>query len=202
MQNILETFDPREVGESAVASPKDEPGPVQVHLDDALILLADVTRLRQILINLLANAVKYSSQGSAIEVTAQSLDENAVAHYQTTTPGLVSHAARTEVGTIPMACIRIRDYGLGVPPGEQRKLFQRFVRLERDITGPVRGTGIGLFTCRTLVEAMGGVIWVESAGIPGNGSTFAFTLPVWLPGAEAQEAGSTLTATSFDSVIR
>lgn len=80
-----------------------------------------------------------------------------------------------------MACIRVRDHGLGVPPAEQRKLFQRFVRLERDITGPVRGTGIGLFTCRTLVEAMGGAIWVESEGTSGDGSTFAFTMPVWSP---------------------
>jgi signal transduction histidine kinase len=202
VRNILETFDPREVGESVIASPKDEPRPVQIHMDDALILLADVTRLRQILINLLANAVKYSSQGSAIEVTAQSIDETAVAHYQTVTPGLVSHAAGTKDGTMPMACICIRDYGLGVPPGEQRKLFQRFVRLERDVTGPVRGTGIGLFTCRTLVEAMGGMIWVESAGIPGNGSTFAFTLPRWCPGADAHGADSTVSAASTAPVIR
>jgi signal transduction histidine kinase len=189
MQNILETFDPREVGESVVASPKDEPRPVHVHIGDGLVLLADVTRLRQILINLLANAVKYSSQGSAIEVTAQSVEESMVAPHHPLKAGLVASAARTEVEAMPMACIRIRDHGLGVPLGEQRKLFQRFVRLERDITGPVRGTGIGLYTCRTLVEAMGGMIWVESAGIPGDGSTFAFTLPRWPPGADGQADG-------------
>jgi len=64
-----------------------------------------------------------------------------------------------------------------VPPAEAQQLFQRFVRLRRDIAGPVRGTGVGLYVTRSLVEAMGGRIWVESAGAPGKGSTFHFTLP-------------------------
>jgi signal transduction histidine kinase len=164
VRNILETFDPREVGESVIARPGDEPRPVQLHMDDEVVLLADATRLRQILVNLLANAVKYSSPGSSIEVTASAVGGATMASASSAT-----------------ACVRVRDYGLGVPPADQRKLFQRFVRLERDIAGSVRGTGIGLFTCRTLVEAMGGAIWVESAGIPGDGSTFAFTLPLWSP---------------------
>jgi signal transduction histidine kinase len=162
VRNILETFDPREVGESVTARPGDEPRPVRLELEDDLILLADAIRLRQVLVNLLANAVKYSSPGTPIEVTASAV-------WDTT----------TESANASTACVRVRDHGLGVPPTEQRKLFQRFVRLERDITGPVRGTGIGLYTCRTLVEAMGGAIWVESEGVPGYGSTFAFTLPLW-----------------------
>jgi signal transduction histidine kinase len=70
----------------------------------------------------------------------------------------------------------VRDYGLGVPPRDAPKLFNRFVRLERDIGGPVRGTGLGLYLCRILVEAMGGRIWIESSGVPGEGSAFCFTL--------------------------
>jgi signal transduction histidine kinase len=162
VRTILETFDPREVGESLTARPGDEPRPVRLDLEDGLILLADAIRLRQVLVNLLANAVKYSAPGTAIEVSAYAVRD-----------------ATMESAITPTVCIRVRDHGLGVPAGEQRKLFQRFVRLERDITGPVRGTGIGLYTCKTLVEAMGGAIWVESAGIPGDGSTFAFTLPLW-----------------------
>jgi len=185
VRNTLETFDPREVGESVTARPGDEPRPVQLHLEDDLVLLADATRLRQVLVNLLANAVKYSSPGSSIEVTAYHVRDVAPAAdsrkaQEHTTHGGMS-AGVTGGSAAPIACIRVRDHGLGVPPEEQRKLFQRFVRLERDITGPVRGTGIGLFTCRTLVEAMGGAIWVESAGIPEEGSTFAFTLPLWSP---------------------
>jgi signal transduction histidine kinase len=171
VRNILETFDPREVGESVIARPGDEPRPVQLHLENELVLLADATRLRQILVNLLANAVKYSSPGSPIEVSA----------YHVRDVATISASSRAQEQAAPAACIQVRDHGLGVPPEEQSKLFQRFVRLERDMTGPVRGTGIGLFTCRTLVEAMGGAIWVESAGIPGDGSTFAFTLPHWSP---------------------
>jgi signal transduction histidine kinase len=171
VRNILETFDPREVGESVIARPGDEPRPVQLHLEDELVLLADTTRVRQILVNLLANAVKYSSPGSQIEVTA----------YHVRDVATVPASSRAQEQAAPAACIQVRDHGLGVPTEEQSKLFQRFMRLERDITGPVRGTGIGLFTCRTLVEAMGGAIWVESAGIPGDGSTFAFTLPLWSP---------------------
>ncbi len=64
-----------------------------------------------------------------------------------------------------------------MPPRDVHKLFNRFVRLERDIAGPVRGTGVGLYMCRVLIEAMGGRIWVDSAGIPGEGSTFSFLLP-------------------------
>jgi signal transduction histidine kinase len=125
-------------------------------LEDELVLIADATRLRQVLVNLLANAVKYSSAGSSIEVTA-SLVRDATA---------VPAPPAAQEQTAPIACIRIRDHGLGVPPEEQRKLFQRFVRLERDITGPVRGTGIGLFTCRTLVEAMGGASGSKATGYP------------------------------------
>ncbi|HUY75929.1 MAG TPA: ATP-binding protein, partial [Ktedonobacterales bacterium] len=72
----------------------------------------------------------------------------------------------------------VRDYGLGVPPEQAVLLFQRFVRLERDIASNVLGSGLGLAICRAYIEAMGGRIWVESDGQSGNGSTFKFTLPV------------------------
>jgi signal transduction histidine kinase len=64
-----------------------------------------------------------------------------------------------------------------VPPRDVYTIFNRFVRLERDIAGPMRGTGVGLYLCKVLVEAMGGRIWVRSTGVPGEGSTFSFILP-------------------------
>jgi signal transduction histidine kinase len=73
--------------------------------------------------------------------------------------------------------VNVRDKGLGVPPKDAPRLFQRFVRLERDIAGAVRGTGVGLYLCRELVHAMDGDIWLQSSGVPGEGSTFSFTLP-------------------------
>jgi signal transduction histidine kinase len=115
-----------------------------------MVVMADTVRLRQILLNLVGNALKYSPQGSNIEITCEADDE-----YVTT---------------------RVRDHGSGVPPADQVHLFERFVRLERDMNSPVRGAGLGLYICKQLVVAMGGRIWVESSGILHEGSTFTFTL--------------------------
>jgi signal transduction histidine kinase len=121
-----------------------------VDVSPTLFVMADDLRLRQILLNLVSNALKYSPASTTIEIHANSHDE--------------------EVTT------SVRDYGLGVPPEEQERLFERFVRLERDMNSPARGAGLGLYISKQLVEAMGGHIWVESKGIPGEGSTFTFTL--------------------------
>src|SRR5262249_18467777 len=75
-----------------------------------------------------------------------------------------------------MVMVRIRDYGLGVPSDQQERLFERFVRLERDMNSPARGAGLGLYISKQLVEAMGGRIWLESPGVEGKGTTFFFTL--------------------------
>jgi signal transduction histidine kinase len=75
--------------------------------------------------------------------------------------------------------VRIRDYGSGIPLEEQSRLFERFVRLERDMNSPVRGAGLGLFICRQLVGEMGGNIWMESTGKAGEGSTFIFSLKLY-----------------------
>jgi signal transduction histidine kinase len=113
-------------------------------------VLVDELRLRQVLVNLVGNALKYSPMGSPLLIQAQ----------------------ETEAEVL----VRVRDQGLGVPPEQQPHIFDRFVRLERDLNSPVRGTGLGLFISKQLVEAMGGRLWVESSGLPGEGSTFCFTL--------------------------
>jgi signal transduction histidine kinase len=124
----------------------------KVHMDIAtdLFVLGDTVRLRQVMLNLLSNALKYSPAGTGIEITA-SIEEERVTVY-------------------------IRDHGMGVPEEDQERLFGRFMRLERDMNSPVRGAGLGLFISKRLIKAMDGRIWVESSGIPGEGSTFAFTL--------------------------
>lgn len=74
-------------------------------------------------------------------------------------------------------CVR----GLGIPPEKAALLFERFMRLERDIASSTPGTGLGLALCRAYVEAMGGRIWLMSSGIPGEGTIVSFTLPLPAP---------------------
>jgi PAS domain S-box-containing protein len=110
---------------------------------------ADRDRVRQILVNLVENAIKYSPDGGVIEMG-------------------VEPAAG-------MVRFRVRDEGLGIPPAEQARIFEKFYRLDPDMTRGIGGTGLGLYICSELVERMGGRIWVESSG--GEGSTFFFDLP-------------------------
>ncbi|GAC1657909.1 MAG: hypothetical protein NVS4B7_04120 [Ktedonobacteraceae bacterium] len=125
----------------------------QVEIDVAvsIIVQADETRLKQVLHNLFANALRYSPRKTPLYVTAK----------------VEQH----------MAQVKIIDCGSGIPLDKQEAIFERFVRLERDMHGTMRGSGLGLAITRQLVEAMHGSITVESSGIAGEGSTFSFTLP-------------------------
>lgn len=173
VRDLLQTFDPRElnavseVGETGRPAARQPNGrPVRLDIPPDLIALADEIRLRQVVVNLLSNARKYSPPGSPIAISARRIRRER------------REGARAHEGGSEQVRIGVWDAGLGIPPADVPKLFQRFVRLERDIGGPVRGTGVGLYLCRVLVEAMGGHIWVESSGVPGRGSTFYFTLPL------------------------
>jgi signal transduction histidine kinase len=110
-----------------------------VHLDIAgdLQVVADPQHLRQILRNLLSNAFKYAPSHTPIEICAT----------------LQSTSAQ---GNFVRICVR--DFGPGIPPADIPLLFGKFVRLQRDMGGPVRGTGLGLYISKHLVEAMGGSI--------------------------------------------
>lgn len=123
---------------------------IRLEVPTDIVVMADELRLRQILLNLVSNAFKYSPAGTPIEIAAEQHDQAITVH--------------------------VRDYGPGILPEDQQRLFERFTRLERDINSPVRGAGLGLYISKQLVEAMGGQIWVESAGKPGEGSDFCFTL--------------------------
>jgi signal transduction histidine kinase len=129
----------------------------EVHLTipEQLAVRADRGQLRQVLVNISANALKYSPP---------------------MTP--VAFAACVVLVHGRYVIISVSDRGLGIAPEHQAYLFQRFVRLEREINSPIRGSGLGLYISRRLIESMGGAIWIESSGIPGEGSTFHIQLPL------------------------
>ncbi len=143
-------------------------------VSETLSAYADPDRTQQVIVNLLSNAQKYSPPGSPIEITARQV--MALPPQKSDEKGRSNRARQQRPQ--PMVEVTVRDHGLGIPPDQAPLLFQRFVRLERDIASRVMGTGLGLAICRAYIEAMGGRIWVESSGVPGEGSTFYFTLPL------------------------
>jgi PAS domain S-box-containing protein len=110
----------------------------------------DADKIRQVLTNLVENAVKYSPDGGRVTVEVSVL--------------------------APHLRYAVRDDGLGVPPAEHRRIFEKFYRLDPNLTRGVGGTGLGLFISRELVERMGGRIWVESSG--AGGSAFVAEIPL------------------------
>lgn len=155
----LELVSVREVVESVVdlilLQAAQENRGIQIAIPAHLQVKADPTRLRQVVRNLSVNALKYSPAGTPLLFSAR--------------PVLTQHAS---------VILRVTDRGKGIRPQDQAKLFQRFVRLESDLNSTVRGSGLGLYISRRLVEAMNGRIWVESTGVPGAGSTFCIQLPM------------------------
>ncbi len=111
---------------------------------------ADRDKVRQVLVNLVENAIKYSPDGGHVEV------------------GVEPHGER--------ALFRVRDEGLGIPAEERARVFEKFYRVDPQMTRGVGGTGLGLYICNELVSRMGGRIWVEPNN--GRGSMFLFELPV------------------------
>jgi len=152
---------------------------LRVTIPDDFVLWGDAVWLQQILLNLLENAAKYSSRGSLVEVAA---------HVVEMAPDEGRRSGVHEVTSQCTAEIAVRDWGFGIPPDQIPLLFQRFVRLPRDLASPIIGNGLGLFLCRRFTEAMGGSIWVESGGREGEGSTFFIRLP--LPPASAERGTS------------
>jgi PAS domain S-box-containing protein len=121
--------------------------------EDVSPVAADRDKVRQVLVNLIENAFKYSPDGGRVEVGVE--------------PGKDSG----EESVI----FYVKDEGLGIPDEEQARIFEKFYRLDPNMTRGVGGTGLGLYICSELVNRMGGHIWVESA--EGQGSTFLLELP-------------------------
>lgn len=141
---------------------------IRVAIPEWVAIWGEPVRFQQILTNLLSNALKYSPPDRPVEVTARVLAE-----------GVTSPRRRPEKSRPKYWVeLRVRDFGLGIPPEQAPLLFKRFVRLERDLASSVVGSGLGLYLCRVMTESMGGTIWLESSGVEGEGSTFFVRLPL------------------------
>ncbi len=117
--------------------------------DDFPVVSGDEERLRQVLDNLVSNAIKYSPDGGTIRIGG------------TYTPEEVR--------------VTVQDQGVGLPQDEWERIFERFYRVDDALTRKTKGTGLGLYLARAVIESHGGKIGVHST--PGHGSTFYFTLP-------------------------
>jgi signal transduction histidine kinase len=114
-------------------------------------MLGDPTRLRQVLLNLIGNAIKFTEQGS-IHIEAR-----------------IDQSADSEITLL----FSVKDTGIGIPADSKGFIFEAFRQADGSTTRKHGGTGLGLAICSRLVEMMGGRIWVESQ--VGSGSTFFFT---------------------------
>src|SRR5947209_4571749 len=140
-------------------------------VDDSIpkILVSDVTRLRQIIVNLIGNAVKFTHQGEVvIEVTPAARGTRAIEPGHKTDTDFLRHPEQWLIH------FSVRDTGIGIPLDKQNRLFKSFQQVDASTTRHYGGTGLGLAICKRLAELMGGKIWVESDA--GKGATFHFTI--------------------------
>lgn len=150
VHDVLAAFTPQEIARYRI----------DVNIASDISVWANEQSLRQVLRNLLSNAFKYCPEQTKVSISARLM------------------TATEAQAVTPQVQICISDTGPGVPLDEQGMLFHRFFRLQRDLmNGSIRGTGLGLYISKELIEAMGGRIWVESSGKEGEGSRFCLLLP-------------------------
>ena len=150
----IEEVDPRSIAESVVeAASVSLPPTLSIELEaspETPSIAIDPDKMRQVLSNLLDNAVKYSPDGGRIRVT------------------IIPNGRYLRFG--------VEDEGLGIPAGEQQRIFEKFYRVDPNLTRGVGGTGLGLYVSSELVRRMDGRLWVESR--EGEGSRFYVDLPL------------------------
>lgn len=144
---------------------------VSVQIPHNLRVWIDELRLRQILLNLMGNALKYTPAGSPLGLKAECMDVERFQQQRPEEQPLMVPASGSFV------VLTVRDWGPGILPEEQNQLFNKFTRLESARKSAQQGAGLGLYLCRQLVEAMGGSIWMESSGVSGEGAAFFIALP-------------------------
>jgi two-component system phosphate regulon sensor histidine kinase PhoR len=156
----LQALDMREIANDVLADvlrrSQEENKPMKVKVEAPKKLpraLGDMERVRQILGNLVENAYHYSDADGQIVVHMDQKNGSVF--------------------------IDVKDEGIGIPAEAQERVFDRFYRGEDALVLATPGTGLGLSIVKQLVEMHNGKIWLKSTGVPGQGSTFSFTLPVY-----------------------
>jgi signal transduction histidine kinase len=147
------SHDPRELAQTVIRAARVQlPAAVSLSLsceDDLPPVAGDPDKVRQVLTNLVDNAIKYSPTGGRVDVAVSCSDRG--------------------------VRFTVADQGLGIPQSEQRRIFDKFYRVDPNLSRGVGGTGLGLYICRELVRRMNGTISVDSR--EGEGSCFSFELP-------------------------
>jgi signal transduction histidine kinase len=162
---IIEQFNLHETIEdvisitSSLANSKNLELRIEPDSDRDVLINADRTRLRQVLINLVNNSTKF------------------------TETGFISVRAVREKNNVLIA---VKDTGLGIPAAHLEAVFQEFTQVDSSTTRKVGGTGLGLPISRRLIEMHGGKLWAESSGVEGEGSTFYVYLPIEAKVAESE----------------
>ncbi|MBZ0298416.1 MAG: HAMP domain-containing protein [Anaerolineae bacterium] len=134
--------------------PQFQDGDIELHINlpvRPIIVLADPDRIRQVLLNLLGNALQYTPSGGKVTVTLQQKDRQAL--------------------------FSVQDPGIGLADEDLKRIFQRFYRVDKSRARASGGSGIGLTISQAIIRAHNGSLWAESDG-PGQGSTFFFSLPI------------------------
>jgi signal transduction histidine kinase len=149
---VIEILDDVTSITSSFASEKNLALFIEKDSDETVEIVADRTRLRQVMINLVNNAIKFTEKGKiAIRVVRK--DEARI-------------------------LITVKDTGIGIPPDKLEVVFQEFMQVDTSSTRKAGGTGLGLPISHRLVEMHGGRLWAESSGISGEGSTFYVEMPL------------------------
>jgi signal transduction histidine kinase len=136
---------------SPLASEKNLALFIETDSDHEVKISADKIRIRQVMINLINNAIKFTEKGK-----------------------ISIHVAREENNVL----ISVKDTGIGIPVDHLEEVFQEFTQVDTSTTRKVGGTGLGLPISRRLINMHGGRLWVESTGVNGEGSTFYVFLPI------------------------
>jgi len=150
---------------------------------EELIITADERKVKQVIFNMLSNAVKFTPKGGKIRVAADLLESPSSKiqkDFQPPPPALKMNRN--------WVMISVQDTGIGIAPGHREKIFEEFYQIQGGVQNKTPGTGLGLSLSKRLVEMHGGRIWVESEG-QGKGSRFVFVLPLE-PIAAEKEPGS------------